>query len=76
MFEGVLIDWYEAKLAIEHSVDFSSDSLHVIVGFALFLAAALILTRQISSVLPWGIVLVSLVWRYVLSDLVGGAVKG
>ena len=52
--------WYEVKLFIEHSVSFSDDSLHVMVGVVILLVAALLLRTPISSWRPWLVVLLLL----------------
>jgi hypothetical protein len=45
--------WYEIKLFVEHASGISMDALHILVGFLLFIIAALILRRGIGSFLPW-----------------------
>ncbi|HET9336227.1 MAG TPA: hypothetical protein VFO12_07465 [Sphingomicrobium sp.] len=45
--------WYQFKLFAEHASGISMDALHIIVGFTLFLLAALILRRSAASGLPW-----------------------
>ena len=47
------LGWYQAKLFIEHASGISMDALHVMVGFAIFLVAALFLKRTVTDVLPW-----------------------
>lgn len=46
-------DWYQFKLFIEHAVGISMDALHIIVGFAIFLLAAVLLRRSVASLRPW-----------------------
>ena len=53
-----LMGWYQFKLFVEHGSGISMDALHVVVGFILFLLAALILRRSVASGLPWLVVLV------------------
>lgn len=48
--------WYDAKLSIERSISFSSDSLHVFTGAVALLVAGLVLRRPISSWGPWLVV--------------------
>ena len=58
-----MTDWYQAKLFVEHSVAASNDSLHVIIGVLVQLAAALLLQRPVSSWRPWLVVLVLILWN-------------
>ena len=50
--------WFNVKTAIEHSIAFHDDALHVIVGVLLQFAVAAVLRRPISGPLPWLAVLV------------------
>src|SRR4029450_5875802 len=45
--------WYQVKLFLEHASGISMDALHILVGFAIFLVAALLLKRSLGSPLPW-----------------------
>jgi hypothetical protein len=47
-----MIVWYQFKLFAEHASGVSMDALHVLVGFSLFLLAARLVKRPISSFLP------------------------
>lgn len=47
------LDWYQFKLFIEHASAISMDALHILMGFALFLFAALLLRRTVADFLPW-----------------------
>ena len=47
------LGWYQFKLFVEHASGISMDALHILVGFILFLLAALILRRSLASGLPW-----------------------
>lgn len=49
--------WTQTKDIVEHSVAFSNDALHVVVGVLLLLVAALALRRPVSSWAPWLVVL-------------------
>jgi hypothetical protein len=49
---GAMISWYQAKLFVEHAVMISHDTLHVIVGFIIWLALALFMRRPITSCYP------------------------
>jgi hypothetical protein len=48
-----LIGWYQVKLFIEHASGISMDALHILVGFVLFLLAALLLRTGVASLRPW-----------------------
>ncbi len=54
----VMWSWTETKELIEHSIGFSLDSLHVIAGVLILLAAALLLRKPVSTMRPWLVVLV------------------
>ena len=45
--------WSEFKIALSTMVGVSQDALHVLVGVAIQLLAAMILRRRVSSFLPW-----------------------
>lgn len=45
--------WHQGKLFIEHSLSISHDSLHIAVGVLVWLAAALVIRRPITSWRPW-----------------------
>lgn len=47
------LGWYQVKLFIEHASGVSMDALHVLVGFGIFILAALVLKRTVSDGLPW-----------------------
>lgn len=47
------LGWYQFKLFIEHASAISMDALHILLGFALFLAAAQLLKRTVADLLPW-----------------------
>ena len=48
-----LLGWYQVKLFIEHASGISMDALHMLIGCAIFLLAALALRRSIATSLPW-----------------------
>lgn len=48
-----LLSWYQVKLFIEHAVGISMDALHVLVGFLVYIAAALLLRRGLASGVAW-----------------------
>jgi hypothetical protein len=45
--------WHQGKLFVEHTINLSHDTLHVLVGVLLWLVIALLLRRPISAWLPW-----------------------
>lgn len=47
------LGWYQVKLFIEHASGISMDAWHILIGFFLFLLAALVLRRKVSDPLPW-----------------------
>lgn len=49
--------WMETKTYVEHSITFSSDSLHVMGGVVVLLASAILLRKSLSSGGPWLVVL-------------------
>jgi len=49
--------WYEAKMFIERASVVSSDALHVLVGALVWMIAAVVLRRSLSSWFPWLILL-------------------
>lgn len=53
----ILWSWHEAKLFVEHSIAFSSDSLHILASVAVLLSAAALLRRPVSNWWPWSLVL-------------------
>jgi hypothetical protein len=54
---GGMRSWYEAKMFIEHASVVSSDALHVLVGVLVWMVAAVVLRRSLSSWFPWLILL-------------------
>jgi uncharacterized membrane protein len=56
--EAIIWSWGEMKQFIQHSLGFNLDAVHVIVGVLIFLAAALLLRRPVSSLAPWLVVFV------------------
>lgn len=56
--EEIIWSWRETKQFVEHSISFSSDSLHVITGVVVLVGAALLLRKPVSSSRPWLVVLV------------------
>jgi len=60
---GGMLSWYDVKMFIERSSAVSSDALHVIVGFVLWMLVALVSRRPLSASLPWLVLLVLLVFN-------------
>lgn len=50
---SAMSSWHQAKLFVEHGLDISHDSLHVLAGVLAWLVAALLLRRPVSSWQPW-----------------------
>ena len=57
--KSVMLSWHEGKLMIEHAVSISHDTLHLIVGMLVWLAAAVLSRRPLRSWVPW-------TWTFVL----------
>lgn len=49
--------WMNTKLYVEHSITFSSDSLHVMGGVVVLIGTAILLRKPLSSIWPWLVVL-------------------
>lgn len=45
--------WFDVKLFIERSINFSNDALHIFAGIAIQLAVAAISRRGVGSIWPW-----------------------
>jgi len=55
--------WHQGKLFVEHAVHVSHDSLHVIVGILIWVVAALLSRRTLTSWIPWLWVLAFILWN-------------
>lgn len=55
-----MMAWYEAKMFIEHTIFFTSDALHILVGMVAWIAVAAVSRRPLSDWRPWLAVLVLL----------------
>ena len=55
---SVITAWLTVKTSLEQSIPFSSAWLHIVVGPLIFIAAAAILRKPLSSWLPWSILAV------------------
>ena len=55
--------WHQGKLFIEHSLSFSHDSIHILAGVLIWLAAGLLVRRPLSSWSPWLCVLALILWN-------------
>lgn len=53
-----MVGWYQVKLFVEHASGISMDALHVLVGFALFMVAVVVVRRGLGSFIPWSALLV------------------
>jgi len=61
--ESVMIWWYHAKMFIEHASIVTSDALHVLIGVALWVIAAVVLQRRLADRLPWLVVLAAVLFN-------------
>jgi len=61
--EGSMFGWYKAKMFIEHAAIVTSDALHVLIGVALWILAALVLKRRLTDWLPWLVVLAAILFN-------------
>jgi hypothetical protein len=59
---AAMVWWHAGKIAIEDSLSVSHASLHVFIGFLLWLGIAFVSRRPISSWLPWGATFAIILW--------------
>ena len=52
-----MIGWYQIKSLVEHASGVSMDALHILVGFLLYLALAIVVRRGFRSLVPWSALL-------------------
>lgn len=57
-----LISWQRGKLFISHAMALGQDSIHIILGVALWIVAAALSRRPLTALLPWMCVLGLTVW--------------
>ncbi|MBA3054646.1 MAG: hypothetical protein FP826_06880 [Sphingomonadales bacterium] len=57
VLDRIGMGWFNAKTFVEHTIAFSHDALHVIVGVCLQLLLASLLQVSVRSPWPWSIVL-------------------
>ncbi len=55
--QGLVLDWYQVKLFVQHASGMSMDALHVIAGAVLLFAIAFLLRTSVARLLPVLIVL-------------------
>jgi hypothetical protein len=55
--------WHSGKVFIEHALEVSHDTLHVLAGMLVWLVAALLSRRPITSWHPWFWVLAFILWN-------------
>lgn len=60
LISGGMLSWYEAKMFIEHASVISSDAIHVVVGVLIWIIAAALSRRRLSTWLPWLTVLAAI----------------
>ena len=49
----MILDWYQFKLFVEHASAVDMDTLHVLIGIPVMLAAALVFRVPVSRWRPW-----------------------
>lgn len=55
--------WHQGKLFVEHALRISHDTLHLIVGVLIWIVAALLVRRPLTSWIPWLWVLAFILWN-------------
>jgi hypothetical protein len=60
---SAMSSWHQGKLFVEHLVEISHDTLHLIVGLLVWVAAGLMSRRSLTSWLPWLWVLAFILWN-------------
>jgi hypothetical protein len=63
MLVHAMTSWHQGKLFIEHSVSFSHDALHILVGVLLWITFGLLLRRPLTSWLPWLWLFALILWN-------------
>lgn len=67
---AALESWHEVKLFIEHATRIEHGTLHVVVGFLVWLLVALISRRSICSWIPWAALFALIMWNETVDVLV------
>ena len=60
---SAMSSWHQGKLFVENGVGVSNDALHVLAGVLLWMGAALLARKPLSSWLPWMALAAVLVWN-------------
>jgi hypothetical protein len=60
---AAMSSWHQGKLFVEHAVRIGHDSLHLIVGVLIWVVAALLTRRPLTSWVPWLWVLAFILWN-------------
>jgi hypothetical protein len=60
---GAMTSWHQGKLFIEHSLTINHDSLHMLVGVLLWIAAGVLLRRPLTSRTPWLWLFAIILWN-------------
>ena len=60
---NVMFSWHQGKLFVEHVVQVSHDTLHLVVGVLVWIAAALLIRRPLGAWMPLVWVLVFILWN-------------
>src|SRR6476661_9986222 len=60
---AAMTSWHQGKLFIEHSLTINHDSLHMLVGVLLWIAAGVMLRRPLTSRTPWLWLFAIILWN-------------
>jgi hypothetical protein len=60
---GAMTSWHQGKLFVEHSLTINHDSLHMLVGVLLWIAAGVMLRRPLTSRTPWLWLFAIILWN-------------
>lgn len=63
---GAMQSWHQGKLFLEHSLTISHDTLHILVGMALWMVLGLLLRRPLYAWRPWLWLLAATIWNEIV----------
>ena len=63
---SVMASWHQAKLFVEHATSVSHDTLHLLVGLAVWIVVGLASRRPLTSWRPWLWLFVLILWNEVV----------
>jgi hypothetical protein len=58
-----MASWHQGKLFVEHLAQITHDTLHLILGLLIWIAAGLVTRRPLTSWQPWLWVLAFILWN-------------